>query len=146
MTAKTPPKISIAERRAATLRLRAEGKTLAQIASELGISVPTASRDITTAIREICRPDAEEIIAVQRRIIDDIRSAVYAKATRGNLGAIDRLIRTMEHEAKLFGIYAPARVDVGLDGVDFEARERELLAQIAASQAELSAQSPDALP
>lgn len=125
-----PAEIARAERRATVLRMRNAGATWKSIADQVGVSVDTCVRDVQAALREILREPAEDMIANQRAMLHDMKRAVFVRALRGEDAAIDRMVKLFDHEAKLFGLYAPARVNVGVSDEDFAATAVELMREI----------------
>lgn len=118
------------ERRGQVLRLRNAGVTYAKIAEQLGISTDTVARDITKGLREILHEPAEEMLGSQRSMLSDIRRANYVAMLGGDLKAASMILRTMEHEAKLFGLYAPTRVNVDVSDEDFALTAARLMQEM----------------
>ena len=53
-----------------------------------------------------------------------MHEAIWEAALDGDLRAIDRVLRIMEHRAKLLGLEAPRRTGVAtMDAIDKEIRE-----------------------
>jgi hypothetical protein len=138
------PSISLARRREEAVRLRSVGATYATIAATLGVSISQAHRDVTTEVRRIPAEEAQHLRQIESMRLDALQRAVWGKALAGDLKAVDRALRIVELRCKLLGLNAPQQIEVGLDGVDFDARERELIAQIAESQRLLDAQALEA--
>jgi hypothetical protein len=86
-----------AERRAKALQLRKSGYMLKVIAAKLGISVPTAYRDV-----------ARELLAVELLRLDELQTGLYASAVAGKVVAIDRLLNIMDKRARLLWLYGPS--------------------------------------
>lgn len=108
-----------ADRRAECMRLRNRGMTYTAIGEKLGISVDTVSRDIQRGLKAILREPAEDMVATQRSIVRDIRAAMYPYMLAGDEKAADRILKSLDHEAKLFGLYAPERVSINGGNEDF---------------------------
>lgn len=111
--------IQRADRRAECMRLRNRGMTLTAIGEKLGINASTVSLDIQRGLKAILREPAEEMVATQRSIIRDIRAAMYPYMLAGDEKAADKIMKTLDHEAKLFGLYAPERVSINGGNEDF---------------------------
>jgi hypothetical protein len=125
----------IAARQAEAIRLRVRGKTIREIATELGISVALAHRDVRTAMAATAK-EAEENVAEQRglelsrleRALEVVESVLTGAPDADNgdelsLKALDRLVKIQEQRAKLLGLYAPEKrevkmASVGLDDLD----------------------------
>ena len=105
----------MAVRRHMALRLRQQGKSYREIASELGISRATAHKYVTATL-ELLNQKAEGEAAELRRLeflrLDSLFEVVYTKAAKGDLRAVDRCLRVMERRAKLAGLDAPERSEV----------------------------------
>lgn len=104
------------ERRARAMHLRNRGLSYEKIADELNVSTDTVARDIRAGLRAILREPAEEMVSNQRSILRDIQKAMYPYMVAGDEKAADRIIKTLDHEAKLFGLYAPERVSITAGG------------------------------
>ena len=79
------------------------------------------------ALREVMAETAESMIARQRSILFDIQRANYAAAASGDVDAARLIIATLEREARLFGLDAPTRVNVGVSDVEFAERTASLI-------------------
>jgi len=118
---------TIFERRMRALTLRNAGATFRQIADKIGVSPTIARRDVTAALREVMAETAEDMIARQRSIVMDIQRANYSAAASGDVDAARVILATLEREAKLFGLDAPTRVNVGVSDVEFAERTASLI-------------------
>lgn len=127
----------IAARKAEAIRLRVRGKTIREIATELGISVGQAHKDLRAAMSETAR-EAEENVVEQRglelnrleralEVVENVltNSVGAEEGDELSLKALDRLVKIQEQRAKLLGLYAPEKKDVtarvaavGLDEID----------------------------
>lgn len=96
------------EREARALDLRALGHPLDRIAKELGYAhASSASKAIQRALDRIPMEAAKRLRDIELHALDLAQRALADKIVRGDLGAIDRLIRIMDHRAKLLGLYEP---------------------------------------
>lgn len=127
--------IAAAERRVAAIRLRNAGASVAQVADKLGISRQQAQDDIATGLREILRSPAENLIANQQAIVRDVIRAMYAGMAAGDPKASAQVMKALEHQSKLFGLFAPVRVAVTLSDEDFAATAARLMREIGEGQA-----------
>ncbi|QEP42158.1 hypothetical protein D5085_02790 [Ectothiorhodospiraceae bacterium BW-2] len=104
--------IATAETRAAVLKLRLAGKTLAEIGQILGISTTTAHRHIKKTLAEYRNQQQEtisELVTLELARLERLQVAIFIEAAEGNLKAIDRVLKIMERRAKLTGLDAPAK-------------------------------------
>lgn len=115
------------ERRARSLTLRNAGATFRQIAEKTGVSPGTARHDVEAALREVVAESAEAMIARQRSMINDIIRANYAAMASGDVDAARLVLSSLEREAKLFGLDAPTRVNVGVSDVEFAEKTASLI-------------------
>jgi len=115
------------ERRMRALTLRNAGATYRQIAEKTGVSAAAARKDVAAALREVVAEAAEDMIARQRAVLMDIQRANYAAAASGDIDAARLIIATLEREARLFGLDAPTRVNVGVSDVEFAERTATLI-------------------
>jgi|SRR6478735_3776035 len=147
MTLNNSEEAAIEDRRSKAWLLRVKGKTVRQIATELGVSVGTAHSDLAAVMERTKeenddRAETHRALSLARldRALDTIEEALLAQAPlpEGDgaadgeslrpdhelrLKAIDRLMKIEERRAKLLGLDAPTKVDasvttVGLDEID----------------------------
>ena len=121
---------SLWERRMQALSLRNGGLTFSQIATHQRISAAQARRDVEWAKRHIAGEDIEGIIATQRSVIIDMRRANYQAMLTGDKDAAATILKGLDHEAKLLGLYAPVRVQSGPSHIEFSERAAELIKQV----------------
>lgn len=121
------PDETLWERRMRALTMRNAGATYAKIAEQLGVSTLTVRKDVRLALREVIAETAEDMVARQRAVLLDMTRANYPAALQGDLGAQNAIVRCLEHEAKLFGLYAPTRVAVGVSDTEFASQAAELI-------------------
>lgn len=107
------------ERRMKALTLRNAGYTFAVIAAQLGISATVVRADVRLAMREVLSETVEEAVARQVSVLRDMQHGAYSGAMTGDKDSIMAIVRCLEQEAKLKGLYAPARLAVGISDVDF---------------------------
>lgn len=137
---RTSGKIERDLRREVSLELRLYGYSYPEIAILLGISTPTAFRDVRDALEDMQRENKEEkekLTNIEVARIDKMIKAIYRKATEGILiyddkeqpikdkngeyiriidkSAIDRVLKLQERKAKFLGLDAPERRQIGND-------------------------------
>lgn len=118
------------DRKMRALTLRNAGATYPKIAETFGISELLAKRWVRAAIREVVELPADQMVQRQRAILLDLNRANYQAALGGDRDAQLMVLRCLEHEAKLFGLYAPQRVNVGISEADFAQQAADLLAAV----------------
>jgi hypothetical protein len=125
-----PEDATVWDRRMKALTLRNAGATYARIGVETGVSEIQARRDYKAAVKEIVAIPVDQMVERQRAILLDIQRVNYSAALQGDKEAQGVILRSLEHEAKLFGLYAPTRVNVGVSESEFARQAAELLAVI----------------
>jgi len=123
------------DKRMQALTLRNMGATYAKIGEQLyGGSTQKAKNAVQKATAEVVQLPVDQMVNRQRSILLDITRRNYPRAMdttdpehREAQGVI---IRCLEHEAKLFGLYAPQRVQVGISETEFGQQAAELLAAV----------------
>jgi predicted transcriptional regulator len=125
-----------AKRRTRILELRAAGLTEYQIAEELDMSQSAVSRTINSQLDEWMQEDAnhvERIRAMKLYELDQLKRAVWAKALKGDLRAVQQATKIVQAQARIAGAEAPRKVETktehSLLGIDADevgqARPRE---------------------
>lgn len=122
--------IARAERRATVLRLKNAGVSYSAISEQVGVSVQTCVNDVRAGLQEILREPAEEMIANQKAITRDLIRAMYPAAMRGDADAAKTILKTLEHQAKLFGMYAPQRIHISGSDEEFARMTAALMTEI----------------
>lgn len=62
--------------------------------------------------RSMIADTVNDLRIIESERLDQIQLSIMPEVLKGNLKAIDRMIRIMDHRAKLFGLYAPAQLKV----------------------------------
>jgi len=89
------------------LRLRAAGLSYRAIAGQLNIGLATAHTYVTAALEELAQEGSDltkELRAIEQERIGMAMRAIASKVIAGDLPAIDRWVRLIETEARLFGL------------------------------------------
>jgi hypothetical protein len=104
-------RIMARQHEADALALRKSGVTYEAIARDLGVSVQSAHRAVKRALERLSGEIAESVTDVRRmelERLDAMLGALWPKAERGNLTAVDRVLHIMERRAKLLGLDTPS--------------------------------------
>lgn len=99
------------------LELRKQGGTFRRIAEKLrgveGISPKydqsQAYDDVANELRRLNRDNAEsadELRRLQMEQLTELFSKYYSQASRGDVGALDRILSIMDRVARLYGLYS----------------------------------------
>lgn len=111
--APSPQRISATQRRAYAIEMRRGGATPEQIAERLGYATPAmAARDVTRALTMLIKTPTEEVRAVEIARLDGLMIALWPAARRGDLAAVDRVLKIMDRRAKFLGLDAPTRHEI----------------------------------
>lgn len=107
-----------AEQQRKALELRKAGASYDQIASQLKVSNRSVAwKLVKTAIDDIIREPAEEVLQLELARLDAMLLGVWTDAKGGNAAAIDRALRIMDRRASYLGLDAPKRSEhSGADG------------------------------
>jgi len=116
-----------AERKRNALELRLAGASYRDIAQALNCSVGTATNDCKEALAEIPMQQADEMRTVELSRLDRLQRAVWPKAVKGDLQAVDRAIKIIDRRAKLFGLDAPQQVQITANDIDLDAAVDKML-------------------
>ena len=134
LTAKT---LKVAERRAQAFDLRMEGYSFRDIGRKLGISHTAAHKHVQKGLEDLARTSedkAKMLILMEASRLDRLQQGCWDAATKGDLYAIDRVLKLMERRAKLFGLDAPNKIaQTNIDGTEDrfdQMSEEELMARI----------------
>lgn len=118
------------ERRMRVVMLRNAGVTFSDIAKQLKISATQARKDLSAGLRDILSDTAEDMIARQRSVTLDVQKANYKKMLEGDVDAARLILSSLEREAKLFGLDAPTRVNVGVSDIEFAEKTAALIESV----------------
>lgn len=135
------------ERAKKALELRKAGASYQKIAEQVGLKAKSAAwKLVAEALSEVTREPAIELLGLELERLDHLQLALWSKASRGDTTAVDKILKVMEHRAKLLGL-APNRYEItGAAGapVSLDARTEILgrLASLAAGGAPAAGASP----
>jgi len=119
------------DKRMQALTMRNAGATFARIAANFGISTDRAKAWVHRATLDVVKLPTDQMVDRQRSILLDIVRVNYPDAmNRDNPDRRDAqrtIINCLEHEAKLFGLYAPQRVSIGISEAEFGQQALDLL-------------------
>lgn len=104
----TQARIESQEKARKALQLRALRYSYDQIAREVGYASKGAAHTaVKNALKQIPAEAASELRAVELQTLDIAQRGLSRNIAQGHLGSIDRLIKLMDHRAKLLGLYEP---------------------------------------
>lgn len=121
MPASKAQRAATAQRRAQAIALRLAGMDYQTIAERLGYADRgAASKDVYRALEANLEAEAAAAatlreLEVQR--LDRMQAAAWAKAAKGDLKAIETVLKIIDRRARLLGLDRPARTEItGADG------------------------------
>lgn len=153
MPASKKKKLAIAERRQIVAANIKAGVKYRTIAESMGVGLATVARDVKEILAEwrAQRVDlVDDWIELQIARLDDMIAAIWKAALSGDLAAVDRVQRLMEHQGRLLKFDEPApqtHVHTALDA-DTYAALRQQAATVARQQQQQQVQAwqPSARP
>lgn len=100
---------AVAERRAAALRMRAEGKSHAEVTAALGYSSEGACRrDLSRALSSIVQEAGRELITIEVARTEQVLAAMFPLMTEGSpkdrAAAAREVTRCLDRRSKLLGL------------------------------------------
>ena len=109
-----------AERRVKAFELSKAGASYRQIGAQLGVSVATVHKDVTTVLKKLNDQTLELaslMRAMQTERLDTMLLGVWPQAKRGDVAAVDRVLRIEERRSRLWGLDMPIKQEItGKDG------------------------------
>lgn len=103
----TPAAVQVVERQAEAVKLRVEGKTLQEIADQLGYSDPSgAHRAIAAALAKTLATPADEFRALELERLEALWKGLWRFAQAGDEKAVSAALKVMQRRAKLMGLDA----------------------------------------
>jgi hypothetical protein len=130
----SPERVELLARRRRVFELRRAGGSLEAIAQAIAkeFNAPAYSRqrahdDLRAIIRETITLPVEEYRQMEIDRLDAAQLAIWGRVLRGELTAIDRLVKIVDQRAKLQGTHAPIKL-AGHDGGPIRV---EIMAQMA---------------
>lgn len=95
----------VLERRRQAMELRNAGATYQVIADQLGYASASAARKtVLQAYKVAIREPAEEVLDRELERLDTMLMALWGKARRGEVQAIDRVLKIMDRRARYLGL------------------------------------------
>lgn len=109
-----------ADRRAQMLRMKIEGKSVAEIAQHFNMSPNTASKDLSRAIskaRDLEVQEAEQWRQIQVSRIETLLAAVWPEAQEGEVRSVEQARKLIADLTDVLGVRIPVRTEIsGPDG------------------------------
>jgi hypothetical protein len=104
------------ERQAQALELHKAGVGYQVIADRLGYAGPSgAYKAVEVALQKTLQEPADELRGLELERLDRMQEGLWDKAIRGNLRAVDRVLKIMKRRSQLLGLDAPRQVAVGTE-------------------------------
>lgn len=99
-----------AERRKQAVALRIAGATFEQIGERLGITKQAAFDTVSKALedtRATTAESAETLRQMELQRLDALQTALWSDAVKGDVQAVDRVLKVMLRRSQLIGLDAP---------------------------------------
>ena len=96
-------RVTAIQRQKRAVELRRAGYSYREIGKAIGIGTTSAHRLVSKAVvetRTAIAEDTHEMRTLELSRLDALLGSLWADARRGNLGAIDRVLKIMERRAK----------------------------------------------
>jgi hypothetical protein len=106
-------RVQAQENRRKAVELRRAGLSFRQIAKELGMSKSGCYKAVQRALTDIQKEldDSATLLCAQESDrLDTLQVNVWSQALKGDVKAIDRVLRIMERRARLLGLDKPQKV------------------------------------
>lgn len=111
----TSARHAAAQRQNEALRLRLARMSYRQIAQRVGYANPgSAHRAVEKALKSIPRENATALRTLEVETLDAAQLAIMPQVLRGDLVAVDRLLKIIDQRARLVGLY-DSTADSGVD-------------------------------
>jgi hypothetical protein len=99
------------ERQRQALELRKAGVSFDEIGHTLGYAGPSgAYRAVMSALKRTLQEPADEVRKLELARLDRAQRVAWERMLQGDLEALARVIKVMEHRAKLLGLAAPVKI------------------------------------
>jgi AcrR family transcriptional regulator len=106
---------AVIERQRQALTYRKAGASLRVIASKLGVSVGTVHKDLERSLKAVIAADLRDLAKarfLELERLDDLWRAVWERALKGDLFAVDTCLKISERRCKLLGLEAAQKVEL----------------------------------
>lgn len=113
-----PVDVELTQRRALACELRRAGFSFEKVAEEVhkrwpgtpgGYDRASAYRDVRAMLEAIVEEPAREVLGEELDRLNAMLSGLWSKATRGDVNAIDRVLKLMDQRARYLGLYSPIK-------------------------------------
>jgi hypothetical protein len=102
----SPRAIAVAQKRAEAMKHRLQGRTFEQIGIALGVTAGRAYQLVDEALAATLREPAEQLRKLELVRLEAAIRAVYPRVVKGDMKAIDALLKIMDRQARPLGLYA----------------------------------------
>lgn len=112
-------KLASRQRQQEILQRRMSGQSADDIAKAMHLSIASVYRLISKALQDQQHEDVVAYRAVDGLRIERLIASHWDEAVRGSTEATKVIVRLLDHRAKLFGLYAPTKIDANV-GITME--------------------------
>jgi hypothetical protein len=92
------------------LKARKNGFTYEEISGQVQMEAAAVRKIVSRALKSVVIEDAKDLKIIQYLQIQDVLMPILEKAKKGNLLAVDRLVKLWKREAELMGLDAPTKI------------------------------------
>jgi hypothetical protein len=103
----SPRALAVAEKRAEAARLRAVGATFQEIGRTLGVTTGRAHQLVDEALQSTVADSVDELRALTMARLEALLTGCYERAREGNLRALGGVLRIIDTQCKIMGLFAP---------------------------------------
>jgi hypothetical protein len=100
------------QRKHYVMQLRLQGLAPTEIAEKLHVNVNTVHADLRHAVLSVQQRatlETEQLREIELMRLDKLQQPYWTRALKGDVDALDRVLKIMERRAKMLGLDAPAR-------------------------------------
>jgi len=130
-------RLQAVDRQRRALELRKAGASFDEIATTLGYRGKSgAYQAVMSALRRTLQEPADEVRKLELARLDRAQRTAWERMLHGDLDALGKVLKVMEHRAKLLGLAAPTKIAPTDPSGEYEYARSQLdikLSRIAAS-------------
>lgn len=119
-----PKRLGIAEQRREAFALRKAGHDYNYIAAKIGKSRKTACQYVLDELARLAHEvaeDADDVRQIEVQRLDDMFNVAFVKAIKGDLKAMEQVVKIMDRRAKFLGLDSATKLAGHKGGDLFEA-------------------------
>ena len=103
----SPRAIAVAQKRAQAMEYRLQGRTFFDIGKALGVTPGRAHQLVDEALAATLQEPAGHLRALALARLEAVMTGVFGKAVNGDTKAVTIVLKIIDRQAKLLGLYEP---------------------------------------